>query len=91
MTPTSSTSSRPGPPIRQTRPAAKARDDQTQLLTPQDLSDLLGIPVRTLADWRSARKGPLPLRIGVHVRYRISDVETWLETRARAAQDWMAS
>jgi len=62
-----------------------------KLLTPEDVSDLLGIPVKTLANWRSERVGPLPLRIGCHVRYRSSDVETWLSERVAAAKHWMAS
>lgn len=62
-----------------------------KLLTPDDVSDLLGIPVKTLANWRSERVGPLPLRIGCHVRYRSSDVEAWLSERVAAAKRWMAS
>lgn len=62
-----------------------------RLLTPEDVSDLLGIPVKTLANWRSERAGPLPLRIGCHVRYRSSDVEAWLIERVAAAKRWMAS
>ncbi|HZJ06752.1 MAG TPA: helix-turn-helix domain-containing protein [Nocardioidaceae bacterium] len=62
-----------------------------KLLTPEDVSDLLGIPVKTLANWRSERVGPLPLRIGCHVRYRSSDVEAWLSERVAAAKRWMAS
>lgn len=61
------------------------------LLTPEDLSRLIQIPVRTLAAWRSGRTGPLPLRLGVHVRYRRVDVDAWLASRAEAARDWMAS
>jgi len=62
-----------------------------RLLTPEDVSHLLGIPVKTLANWRSERTGPLPLRIGCHVRYRYSDVQLWLEERVSAARQWMAS
>lgn len=61
------------------------------LLTPTNVSELLGIPVKTLANWRSARTGPLFLRVGVHVRYRHGDVEDWLEQQAAAGRRWMAS
>ncbi len=61
------------------------------LLTPNDVSELLGVPVKTLANWRSARTGPLFLRVGVHVRYRQSDIEHWLEEQAEAGRRWMAS
>ncbi len=62
-----------------------------RLLTPQEVSEWLGIPAKTLANWRSERVGPLPLRIGCHVRYRSMDVHTWLEERAAAARTWMLS
>lgn len=62
-----------------------------RLLTPQDVSEMLGIPVKTLANWRSERVGPLPLRIGCHVRYRATDLETWIEQRATRARDHMRS
>jgi predicted DNA-binding transcriptional regulator AlpA len=62
-----------------------------RLLTPTDVSELLGIPVKTLANWRSTRTGPLFLRVGVHVRYRQIDIDTWLEEQAAAGRRWMAS
>lgn len=43
-------------------------------LTPEDVAAILNIPVRTLAKWRSQRKGPLPLTVGNHVRYRLMHV-----------------
>lgn len=61
-----------------------------RLLTPQDVSELLGIPTKTLANWRSERIGPLPLRIGAHVRYRASDLQEWIEQRAETARRWMS-
>lgn len=61
------------------------------LLTPKDVSEFLGIPTKTLANWRSERIGPLPLRIGCHVRYRAADLNEWIEQRAATARDWMAS
>ena len=63
----------------------------TTLLGPAELSELLGIPEKTLANWRSQRRGPLFLRIGAHVRYRLLDVEQWLEERAAVGRDWMVS
>ena len=60
-------------------------------LTPEDLSALLGIPVKTLAAWRSDRKGPLFYRLGVHVRYPKRHVDDWLAQCDAAATKWMAS
>lgn len=37
----------------------------TDLLTPSELAVMLGMSVRTLANWRSTGKGPPYLKIGV--------------------------
>lgn len=50
-----------------------------KLLSPQDLSDLLMIPVSTIYQWRYKGTGPQARRLGKHLRYRLSDVEEWLE------------
>ena len=67
------------------------REPNFRLLTPTEASALLGIPEKTLAYWRSERIGPLALRIGVHVRYRLSDLEAWIEERADEARRRWAS
>jgi predicted DNA-binding transcriptional regulator AlpA len=52
------------------------------LATPADLSEFIGIPEKTLANWRSDGKGPKYRKIGRHVRYDWDDVRVWLsETR----------
>ncbi len=57
-----------------------------RLLAPTEVSELLGIPTRTLTDWRYRGEGPRYLRIGRHVRYRPAEIESWLE-RAEANQN----
>jgi excisionase family DNA binding protein len=52
------------------------------LLTPQEVADLLRVPVVTLQTWRAHRRGPRGHRVGRHIRYRRSDVERWLEEQA---------
>ena len=50
-----------------------------QLLTPERVSELLGVPVATLAQWRY-RKQVLPyLHLGRLVRYDPTDVEAYLQ------------
>ena len=62
------------------------------LLTPTEAGAVLGgIPEKTLANWRSQRKGPLFLRIGVHVRYRREDLDLFLAERLEDGRRWMAS
>ena len=68
-----------------------ARPHADEYFTPQELAALLKIPVKTLAAWRSERKGPLPTRMGVHVRYPKSHLDTWLAERITEAERWMAS
>ena len=46
-----------------------------------DVAEYLGVPVKTLYQWRYMREGPPALRVGRHVRYRRRDVERWVEER----------
>lgn len=52
-----------------------------KLLTPQDLAEYLGVPLKTLYAWRYRNQGPTALRVGRHLRYRRSDVEQWIDRR----------
>ncbi|WP_240777258.1 helix-turn-helix transcriptional regulator [Nonomuraea basaltis] len=52
---------------------------------PLEVADYLGIPEATLKQWRWLGKGPKFVPVGRHVRYRWSDVETWLDEQAGAA------
>ena len=49
-----------------------------ELLTPQQLSTYLEIPVATLYAWRQRGRGPASFRVGKHLRYRHSDVVRWI-------------
>lgn len=51
-----------------------------ELLTPDDVAEMLDISPQTLASWRTTGRYDLPfLRIGRLVRYRLSDVEEFLD------------
>ena len=50
-----------------------------QLLTPEEVSTFLGVPVGTLANWRYLGRGPTFVRIGRHVRYRSEDLGSWID------------
>ena len=56
-------------------------NDVERLLTVNDLSEMLGIPVDTLYGWRHRGQGPQGYRVGRHVRFRRASVEAWLESR----------
>jgi excisionase family DNA binding protein len=57
----------------------QARD---KLMSPRDVSEMLGIPVHTLYRWRYKGDGPAGYRVGRHVRYRREAIDAWLEQRA---------
>lgn len=59
-------------------------DNSERLLTIGELGAMLGVPVDTLYGWRHRGVGPQGYRIGRHVRYRRSVVESWLATRLDA-------
>jgi excisionase family DNA binding protein len=50
-----------------------------RLLSVDDLSTYLGVPVKTLYQWRHKGLGPRGLRVGRHLRYRRQDVDSWLD------------
>lgn len=53
--------------------------DAFELLSPEDLARLIGVDERTLAVWRSQRRGPDYVKLGRAVFYRRADVKSWIE------------
>jgi excisionase family DNA binding protein len=54
----------------------------TRLLTADDVAELTGLSVETLAQWRSQKKGMPYVKISRNcVRYRQSDLDGWLAER----------
>ena len=60
---------------------------ETEFISPEDLAELLGIPIRTVYAWRSRGVGPRSYRIGKHVRFKLKDVDEWLEERAERQKE----
>ncbi|MFI6068224.1 helix-turn-helix transcriptional regulator [Micromonospora sp. NPDC051227] len=58
--------------------------DRRSLATPGEVGVYLGVPEKTLTQWRYLRKGPRFTKVGRHVRYRWNDVEAWLDTQSSA-------
>ncbi len=50
--------------------------------SPAELANYLDLPVNTIYRWNHAGGGPKRLKVGKHVRYRLSDVNRWLEAQA---------
>lgn len=63
---------------------------ENQMLTPQEVSQLIKISVGTLENWRLASKGPKFIKLGSgprgHVRYRLQDVEDWMFEDAKPGE-----
>ncbi len=55
------------------------RGEMPQLLTPVRVSEITGLSLETLAQWRSQRRGIPYLKIGRAVRYDPADVQNYLE------------
>jgi excisionase family DNA binding protein len=52
------------------------------LLSEDQAAELLGVKPQTLSLWRSAGRYDLPfVRVGRLIRYRLADLEAWLERR----------
>jgi len=58
-----------------------------QLLTPREAAKALGVRSSTLAVWRCRKRYPLRyVKVGGRVRYRMSDIESFLDARAVEGQ-----
>jgi len=48
----------------------------------QQLSDYLGVPVKTLCEWRTQKVGPRAVKVGRALRYPESHVIDWLQEQS---------
>lgn len=56
-----------------------------ELLTPDQVAGMLGVTTHTLAVWRCEGRYNLPYhKVGRLVRYRMNDVESFLDARRQA-------
>jgi predicted DNA-binding transcriptional regulator AlpA len=54
----------------------------TRLLTPEDVAEITGLSTKTLAQWRSQKRGISYVKISRNcVRYRQTDLDLWLSER----------
>ena len=54
-------------------------EDDAQIMTGQQVADLLHVSPRTLEEWRQTRSGPPWRRMGRHVRSLRREVLAWFE------------
>jgi excisionase family DNA binding protein len=62
-----------------------------QLISIDELSEYLGVPVKTIYDWRLTGHGPCAIRVGRHLKYAISDVREWLASQRESVPGRAAS
>jgi predicted site-specific integrase-resolvase len=61
---------------------------QKQLLSADEVADMLGVATSTLAKWRQTGEPDLPyLRIMGHVRYRLEDIYDFIDDVAEVTED----
>ncbi len=53
-------------------------------LSPQELADWLGVPVKSVYRWNQHNTGPRPTRIGKHVRYSRQAIAAWVAEQGEA-------
>jgi excisionase family DNA binding protein len=68
-------------------PIAPTAGGLLHLLTPEEVSEELGIPAGTLANWRYLGRGPAFVHLGRHVRYRKTDLAAWIESQMTGTAD----
>lgn len=54
-------------------------DISSRLLSTKEVARILAIPVSTLYCWRYKGTGPHAYRVGKYLRYRLVDIQRWLE------------
>jgi len=65
-------------------PSSPARPDPQKtvpLLDQDQAAEVLSVRPRTMESWRCRGGGPPFVRIGRHVRYRLSDLHAWIDER----------
>lgn len=50
-----------------------------QLITTEEASKMLSVAPITMQTWRSKNQGPDFVKIGGSVRYKLTDIESWIE------------
>jgi len=60
---------------------------ESKLLTPDQVAEMLEVKTHTLAVWRCQKRHDLPyIKVGHKIRYRLRDVEAWLERNTVAVE-----
>lgn len=56
------------------------------LVKTKEAAEILGVSIGTLEVWRSTGRHNLPfVKVGRHVKYRVSDLENWIAARCHTS------
>lgn len=51
---------------------------EKRMISPKQAAETFGLNEGTLANWRSQKRGPKYYKVGRLVKYRLEDVEAWV-------------
>lgn len=61
---------------------------EKHLLNDEEAAAYIGVRPQTLRDWRHHQRYGLPyVRVGRLIRYRLTDLQTWIESRLVGAAE----
>lgn len=60
-------------------------DERTLTLSPEEAARRVGLEASTLANYRWSGRGPRYLKLGRTIRYRLVDIERWLDEQTRSS------
>jgi predicted DNA-binding transcriptional regulator AlpA len=67
---------------RSTNAPATAAAARGPLATPAEVAAFLGVPVKTLYQWKYRGIGPNVHKVGRHLRYRWPEVDAWVNAQS---------
>ena len=58
-----------------------------KMINEKTAAELLGVSTQTIRNWRNKNHGPAFLRIGSLIRYRVMDIELFIENSRVSTKD----
>ncbi len=57
------------------------------MLDASELASYLGVPISTVYDWRTRALGPVAHRFGKHLKFALSDVQSWVALQRESSPE----
>jgi len=67
--------------------ATTTTNDKPKMVTRREAAELLGVEPQTLAVWAHYRRGPAFVKVGRSVRYRVADLEAFIDAGRVTTRD----